>query len=75
MQTREDRRLNKVSILLLIAFAAIFASACEKKGPAERAGEQIDDAMSEAADEADQIGDEIQDAAEDVKEKAEEIVD
>ena len=67
--------MKRRTTLLLITFSAIFASACEEKGPAERAGERMDDAMSEVADEAEQMGDEIQDAAEDVEEKAEEVVE
>lgn len=67
--------MKRRTTLLLIAFSAIFASACEEKGPAERAGEQIDDAMSEVADEAEQMGDEVKDAAEEAKEKAEEAVE
>jgi hypothetical protein len=40
-------------------------SACEKEGPAEKAGEAIDDAASDVADEAN-------DTMEAIKEKAEE---
>lgn len=60
--------MRRISLLMLIAFAAIFASACEKKGPAERAGEKIDDAMSDMADAAEDMGDEIESAVEDLKE-------
>ena len=60
--------MKKISLLILITFAAIFASACEKKGPAERAGEKIDDAMSDAADAAREVGDDVESAVEELKE-------
>jgi outer membrane lipoprotein-sorting protein len=60
--------MRKISLLMLVAFAAIFASACEKKGPAERAGEKIDDAMSDMADAAENMGDEVESAVDDLKE-------
>jgi hypothetical protein len=53
---------------MLVAFAAIFASACEKKGPAERAGEKVDDAMSDMADAAEDMGGEVESAVDDLKE-------
>ena len=60
--------MRKIGPLMLVAFAAIFASACEKKGPAERAGEKIDDAMSDMADAAENMGDEVESAVDDLKE-------
>jgi outer membrane lipoprotein-sorting protein len=60
--------MRKISLLMLVAFAAIFASACEKKGPAERAGEKIDDAMSDMADAAEDMGGEVESAVDDLKE-------
>ena len=60
--------MRKIGLLMLVAFAAIFASACEKKGPAERAGEKIDDAMSDMADAAENMGDEVESAVDDLKE-------
>ena len=65
---RRSNDMRKTSLLMLIAFAAIFASACEKKGPAERAGEKIDDAMSDMADAAENMGDEVESAVDDLKE-------
>jgi len=56
----------------LILFAAVFAYGCDNKGPAEKAGEKIDDTMSEALDKAEETNEKIQDAAEDMREKIEE---
>jgi outer membrane lipoprotein-sorting protein len=60
--------MRKISLLMLVAFAAIFASACEKKGPVERAGEKVDDAMSDMADAAEDMGGEVESAVDDLKE-------
>jgi F0F1-type ATP synthase membrane subunit b/b' len=63
---------RKTPVLALILLAAVFAYGCEKKGPAEKAGEKIDDTMSEALDKAEEAGEKIQDAAEEAREKIEE---
>ena len=60
---------KKAPALALILFAAIFAYACEKKGPAEEAGEKIDDAMSETADAVEEAGENMEEAAEEVADK------
>ena len=43
--------------------------ACEQKGPAERAGEKIDDAAKDVKQGAERAGDRIEDAAQDVKDR------
>lgn len=64
--------MRKAPALALILFAAVFAYGCEKKGPAEKAGEKIDETMTDAMDKAEEAGDKIQDAAEETREKIEE---
>jgi len=49
-------------------------SACEK-GPAEKAGEAIDDAASDVADAAEDAADATEDAAEDAADAVEEKMD
>jgi len=65
------------SSLLVPVFAvlALVAAGCEKEGPAERAGEQIDEAMDEVKEAADDAGDHLQEAGQEVKEAAEEAKD
>jgi hypothetical protein len=64
LKRRFSMKLNKVILTaLLSAFLLTGLSACEK-GPAEKAGEAIDDAASNVADSA-------EDAADTVKEKME----
>lgn len=59
-------------LLLFFLFTTMFALAgCEKDGPAERAGEAIDNAVNGSGnvleDAADDIGDEADDLADDVQ--------
>lgn len=53
--------LRKTIYVLLLAMLTLGFVGCEKKGPAERAGESIDEA-------AEDLGNKIEDACEDVKE-------
>jgi uncharacterized protein YjbJ (UPF0337 family) len=62
----------RVAALALIAIAAVFAHGCEKKGPAERAGEKIDHAYSEAKDKAEEAARQVEEAGEKIEEAVEE---
>ena len=55
----------KIASLFL---AGLLVVACEQDGPAERAGEAIDDAADELRDGGDNIANAIEDACEEVKE-------
>jgi hypothetical protein len=61
--------MRRIPALALILFATIFAYACAEKGPAEKAGEKIDDAVSETADAAEDAGEKIEEAAEEAADK------
>lgn len=51
---------------LCIAFVAGFAlTGCEDPGPAEEAGQEIDEAVEDARDAMDEMGDDIEDELED----------
>ncbi len=54
-------RLSRIFIMLL-TMTTVFISACEKEGPAERAGEKVDEAVEEVGDEVEEAGDELDDA-------------
>lgn len=47
---------------ILVIASLFFGVACEKKGPAENAGEEIDDRMED-------VGDKMEDAADKVEDK------
>jgi hypothetical protein len=49
----------------MIAVAGL--TPCEKKGPAEKAGEKIDNTVKKAGEKIEDAGDKIKDAAKDAK--------
>lgn len=57
------RSASILATALLLACAAAGLSACDKKGPGERAGEAIDNAARKAGDAVKEAGDKIKDAA------------
>jgi hyperosmotically inducible protein len=62
----------RILALTLILVVAVFAYGCEKKGPAEKAGERIDHAYSEAMEKAEEAGEKIEEAGEKIEEALEE---
>jgi len=66
---------RKLAILLLVVGLGFGIGACERKGPAERAGEQIDKAVEGAGDKVEQVGEKIGGAVERSAEKVEEKTD
>lgn len=56
---------HKKSLISLTAMAVVAMSlaGCEKEGPAEKAGKEIDKAVSQAGQEMEKVGDSIQGAA------------
>ena len=57
----------KTSVWAMFALLGIGAAACtERDGPAERAGERIDDAVSDVRDRAEEIADEAEEAADEI---------
>jgi hypothetical protein len=52
-------------ILLLACFTGslFFVVGCEQEGPAERAGEKVDESMEQAGEKMEQAGENIQDSA------------
>lgn len=58
------RRMTKHFISILVAGALVLSlAACQREGPAERAGKEIDKAMDRAGQQIERAGDKIQDAA------------
>ena len=53
------------TLLMLVTFSFLGMYGCDSDGPAEEAGERLDDAVDSMADTADDIGDSITEAAED----------
>ena len=66
---------RKLAILLLVVGLGFGIGACERKGPAERAGEQVDKAVEGAGDKIEQAGEKVGGAVEKAAEKVEEKTD
>jgi hypothetical protein len=52
-----------IAAAIVLSFAVAGVTACEKKGPAERAGEKIDDSAKKVGEKIEDAGDKIKDAA------------
>ena len=58
------KQLATAAAMLLV----LAGTACtDKEGPAERAGERLDDAVSEARDRLEEAGDEVREAGEEIR--------
>ena len=55
------KKWKMMVVSLLLGLLTFPLAACEKKGPAEKAGEQVDQAMKEAKEEMEQAADAIRD--------------
>ncbi|HET6565804.1 MAG TPA: hypothetical protein VFG52_10360 [Xanthomonadales bacterium] len=60
--------MKRISIISTMALVAVLSAGCEKEGPAEKAGKQIDEVTENIKQEGTDLGNAIEDACEDVKE-------
>jgi len=73
---RKVRALTRTSLIALIAgMFAVGISACEDEGPAERAGETVDEAIEETGDTMEEAAESAEDAAEEAGDELEEAAD
>ncbi|RTR03313.1 hypothetical protein [Halomonas nitroreducens] len=56
--------LRTFALSLLIGMMAMGLAACEDEGPAEQAGENVDEAMEEAGESVEEMGENVEEAAE-----------
>ncbi len=63
------RKYQHMATLVIGAMLGAGLVACEKEGPAERAGKQIDAAAKDLKEGADKAADKIQDTADDLQDK------
>lgn len=66
---------RNASIALVMIFGLMIAGCSEEQGPAEKAGEQIDQAMEKAGDEIEEATDEMGGEAEEAGDTMEEETD
>jgi hypothetical protein len=57
----------KKILLAAMSLAFLGLSACEREGPAERAGKKIDSAAERAGEKIESAGEKVQDAAKDAR--------
>ena len=70
------RKMQKVLFIALLLFPLAGGwVACDKEGPAEKAGEKIDEAVDEAGDKMEQAGEKVDDAVEEAGDKMEKATD
>jgi hypothetical protein len=63
------RKTQFLSVLLIGGLLGTGLVACEKQGPAEKAGEKLDNAAKDVKEGAEEAGEKIQNAAEEAKDK------
>lgn len=56
-----------VSATVATGFLVAMLAACQKEGPAERAGKEIDKSVEKTGQQIEKAGDKIEDAAKDAK--------
>ena len=56
---------KKLAIALFMALIAGGLAACDDQGPAEEAGENIDESAEEAGESMEELGEDMEEAAED----------
>lgn len=59
--------LRKLGLALMLTLTLGGLAACDDDGPAEEAGENIDQAADNVGDSVEEMGDDVQDAAEDAQ--------
>lgn len=64
MNVTLKKMVAALGVLMMVGGLA----ACDNQGPAEEAGESIDESMDNAGENIEQMGDDIQDSAEDATE-------
>lgn len=68
--------IKNTSIAALIAIATLGLAACEKQGPVEKVGEEVDEAVNTMKNGGEETtADKVDDAVDSVKEDAKDIVD
>ena len=67
--------IQTVAFALFLGFAGLSLAACDKDGPLEKAGEDIDNAVDDAGDQLDKAGDKLDEAGHDAQRSIEDATD
>ncbi len=60
-----NNKLFNILCALLLALSVGILAGCEQQGPAEEAGEEVDEAVEEAGDEMEEAAEEVEDEVDD----------
>jgi len=66
---------HRILVALTATLLAISLSACEKEGPAEKAGKSVDEAASQAKQSMEDAGESLKQGAEEAKDKTAKMSD
>lgn len=61
--------MKHTQFIPLMVLLAVLLAGCDNKGPAEKAGERIDEVTEDIREGGEDLGNEIEDACEEVKEE------
>jgi hyperosmotically inducible protein len=67
--------IKKLFLIFITAFFMVGLSGCPEEGPAERAGEKIDEAVEDAGEKMEETGEKAGEAMEEAGDKAEDATD
>lgn len=67
--------MKEINQFLILTASICLLAACEKQGPAEQLGEEIDEAVEDARAEGEKLENEIDDAADEVREGFDEVAE
>ncbi|MEQ6918651.1 hypothetical protein [Halomonas aquatica] len=59
--------MRRLGLALLITMLGVGLAGCEEQGPAEQAGEKIDESMEEMGEGMEEMGEKMQEATEDAQ--------
>ena len=65
-------RMNHWQLAVALGFALSLLAGCEQKGPAQKAGENVDKAVDQAGKAIQKTGDKMQDTAKEAEKKVKE---
>jgi predicted small lipoprotein YifL len=60
-----NNKLFNILCALMLALSVGMLAGCEQQGPAEEAGEEVDEAVEEAGDEMEEAAEEVEDEVDD----------
>lgn len=75
MKMKSNSNWTKMVFAFLLALTLGMLSGCEQDGPAEEAGEAIDETMEDASDAAEEAVDEAEEEIDDAEDEIEDEID